>query len=57
MIGAARFFGPRYFAPRYWPKVGDVAAVVEPAKTFLARARATLFLARSRPTTFDARED
>lgn len=23
MIGAARYFAPRMFAPRYWPKVGD----------------------------------
>jgi len=22
MIGAARFFASRMFAPRYWPKVG-----------------------------------
>lgn len=27
MIGARRYFAPRMFAPRYWPKTGAAAAV------------------------------
>jgi len=31
MIGAARYFAPRMFAPRYWPKLGDVIVIVADA--------------------------
>lgn len=27
MVGADRYFPNRYFAPRYWPKIGDDAVV------------------------------
>ena len=30
MIGAGRYFPNRYFAPRYWPKVGDVIVPTNP---------------------------
>lgn len=35
MIGASRFYADRYFAPRYWPKVGvDAAPVTEETVSF-----------------------
>jgi hypothetical protein len=38
VIGAARYFAPRMFAPRYWPKVG--ATVVIPTAPYIVEATA-----------------
>lgn len=44
MIGAARYFAPRMFAPRYWPKLGAavsavVAAILRPYNHLAYRRR------------------
>lgn len=36
MIGAARFFAVRLFAPRYWPKVGAAPALLVVSMTEVA---------------------
>lgn len=38
MIAAAVYFAPRYFAPTYWPKLGDVLPVVAAAPTVIFTA-------------------
>jgi hypothetical protein len=51
MIGAARYFNPRYWARRYWPKLG-AAALASPADAIgaLTTDGATPFLGGA--TTF-----
>ncbi len=44
MIGAARYFAPRMFAPTYWPKLGEVitavvAAILRPYNHLAYRRR------------------
>ena len=34
MVGADRYFPSRYFAPRYWPKVGADAATARNATSW-----------------------
>lgn len=55
MIGAARQWARRMFAPRYWPKVGATAAPVAVGRTFTAPTRSPSLTATARSLTFTAR--
>lgn len=54
MIGAERYFPNRFFAPRYWPKVGAAIVLGEPDQIWDAANRGLTWNATNRPKTWDA---
>lgn len=47
----SRYWGDRYFAPRYWPNDGDVIVTVEPTSdtTVIVRGRARTIVVQPDP--------
>jgi hypothetical protein len=56
MIGALRYFASRFFAPRYWPKVGAGTGEPDPiVHEFRLRAASTLTARLPAATTLTQR--
>lgn len=54
MFAALRYFNPRYWASRFWPKLGGVPDVVGPPVYITGSVQATLYVTGTTQATMTA---